>query len=85
MAPLHATDVSGSAPAVIVTAECDVLRDEAELYASRLEAAGVPTLLKRYDGVPHGFLSLPLDITQAREAVDLSIAQIRKFLPTAKD
>lgn len=85
LAPLHAKDLSGCAPAVIVTAECDVLRDEAESYASRLKACGVPTLLKRFEGVPHGFLSLPLDIAQSREAIDLSIAQIRKFLPMTNE
>ena len=56
--PLHTENLSGLPPAVILIAEHDVLRDEGEAYAARLQDANVPTDLKRYLGQAHGFFTL---------------------------
>lgn len=54
--PLDETNLSELPPTFIATAEFDPLRDEGEEYAQRLKGAGVRTVIKRYDGMIHGFL-----------------------------
>lgn len=62
-------DVAGAAPALIVAAGFDPLRDEGRAWAARLTAAGVPVDYRCHDSLVHGFLTLTGAVDAAREAV----------------
>jgi acetyl esterase len=79
-APLRAGDLAGVAPAFVLTAEEDVLRDEGEAYAAALEDAGVPTELIRWPGTIHGFFRWLAVTPAAREAIDAVGARLRTVL-----
>jgi acetyl esterase len=55
LSPLRAADLSGLAPAVVVTAGFDPLLDQGEAYARRLKEAGVPVIYRCYDSLAHAF------------------------------
>ncbi|HEU5160240.1 MAG TPA: alpha/beta hydrolase [Streptosporangiaceae bacterium] len=77
LAPLRTPDLTGLAPATVITAECDVLRDEGEVYAGRLAAAGVDVALRRFDGMVHAFFVLPEIFDAAQTARDWAVARLR--------
>lgn len=54
--PAYASDLAGLPSAIVVTAECDPIRDWGERYAHRLREAGVQVTVTRYPGAYHGFL-----------------------------
>jgi acetyl esterase len=55
-APINSANFSNLPPAIVLTAEYDPLRDEAEEYAELLSNAGVKVITRRYEGMIHGFL-----------------------------
>lgn len=77
--PLRAGDVSDLPPGLILTAEYDVLRDEGEAYGRRLEAAGVPMVVRRWAGMTHGFLDMAPVVEEARRG----LLEIAEWLQTA--
>ena len=82
--PAFAKDLSGLPPALVLTAEYDPLRDEGEDYGRRLQAAGVPATVSRYDGMIHGFTFFTKIVPAAREGRTEMIAALRQaFTPKA--
>jgi acetyl esterase len=74
--PLLAHDLRGLPPAVVITAECDPLRDEGEAYAKRLAEAGISVACTRYAGMIHPFFSLGGLLPAGRRAVEQVAAAV---------
>lgn len=81
LAPAAAGDVRGLAPAVVVTAEYDVLRDEGDAYAARLREAGVPVQHLAVPGMVHGFLGQSAVVAAADAAVTQMAHAVRDLFP----
>ncbi|HWA63909.1 MAG TPA: alpha/beta hydrolase [Caulobacteraceae bacterium] len=75
LSPLRAADLSGLAPAIVVTAGFDPLSDQGEAYARRLKEAGVKTVFRCFDPLAHGFTAFTGAVPAARDAC-LAIADL---------
>jgi acetyl esterase len=80
VAPLAVEDLAGMPPALVLTAEYDVLRDEGADYADALVAAGVQVVHVRYAGVNHGFARKLALFDAARAAADQIAVSLRAAL-----
>jgi len=77
VAPMRASNLSALPPALVITAEFDPLRDEAEAYAARLRTAGVEVACTRYDGMVHGFMGAAHILDKGRQAMDETATALR--------
>ena len=82
-APYRATSLAGLPPALVITAQYDPLRDEAEAYGERMRREGVPVEIRRWNGMNHGFFFFPGLVDRATAATDEACAWVRRTVGTA--
>jgi cation diffusion facilitator CzcD-associated flavoprotein CzcO/acetyl esterase/lipase len=78
--PLRAGTLAGLPPAVVLTAEHDVLRDEGEAYAERLAQHGVRVEHRCFDGQMHGFFMLGDVLPGSAAGLDFVVRAIDREL-----
>lgn len=78
VSPLERANLGGLPPALIVTAQCDPLRPQGELYAQALASAGVEVRHRQWPGTLHGFFVLPHVFAEGAEAVELAGTELRQ-------
>ncbi|MEV5893821.1 alpha/beta hydrolase [Nonomuraea fuscirosea] len=80
LSPLHARDLNGLAPALVVVPAADPIADHGRHYAGRLQTAGTPTRLSEYPQAGHAFLSMPGLTPQATPARAEILAFLQEHL-----
>jgi acetyl esterase len=79
ISPLRRPSLAGTPPTWIVTAEYDVLRDEAEAYAARLAGGGAEVEFQRATSMPHGFARMANHVEPAAQALEQAGHALRRF------
>jgi len=77
--PARAASLIGLPPALVYSAEYDVLRDEAEIYAHKLREAGVEVRMQRWEGMNHGFFFWVGIVDAAGVAMDEACAWLKQI------
>lgn len=78
--PLLATNLEDLPPALVLTAELDILRDEGEAYALKLRKSGVPAIHIRYQGMIHGFVGMDRVFSESEKAINDISAHLKIIL-----
>jgi acetyl esterase len=84
ISPLYTPDLAGLAPAVIAVAEHDPIRDDGVAYAEALERAGTPVVLRRSDGLIHGFIGFTAASAAADAAMGMLTADLADLLSRSR-
>jgi acetyl esterase len=77
--PLRAASLAGLAPALVITARYDPLRDQGEAYAGRLADEGVDVEACCYQGMSHGFFTMAGTVDASRTALAQAAAKLRTW------
>ena len=80
VSPLANADLAGLPPATVITAGCDPLHAQGELYAEALKAAGNDVEHRHWPGMVHGFFQLPMLFDDGQDAIDAAGARLRAAL-----
>lgn len=81
--PINAASLAGLPPAMVITAECDPIRDQGEAYAKRLLESGVPVSSKRYEGAIHVFFNLAGVVDLGKQAIEDAGAALKAALQSS--
>jgi acetyl esterase len=81
--PIRAASLAGVAPAIVITAECDVLHDDGERYAEALRRAGVPVEYKDFPGMIHAFFGMVPAVDDAMNAQRMVWAAFKRAFAQA--
>jgi acetyl esterase len=83
LSPLRAESLAGLPPALVVTAECDAVRDDGEAYAARLAEHGVDANCVRYLGMLHTFIGMAANLSAAQLALQQVASSLRAWVLAA--
>jgi acetyl esterase len=81
--PMKAASLAGAAPAIVITAECDVLHDDGQRYADALQRAGVRVEYKEFSGMIHAFFGMVPAVDDAMNAQRTVWAAFKRAFATS--